>query len=144
MSVRPEEGISRDIAPVEGSEDGDDEGIMGDPVGEDVERLGLPRDGEFVRRLPDPKLPTEGEIEEHCVSGHIPYRNWCPICVKAKGKEADHIRGSGNDRGVPEYSWDYCFPGDEMGYRRTILVARERIEDLDGHGCPDEGSQRKI
>ena len=60
------------------------------------------------------------------MSGHIPYRNWCPVCVRAKGKEMGHMRGEENERGLPEYSWDYCFPGDEMGYKWVVLVGRER------------------
>eukprot|EP00973_Karenia_brevis_P025257 3483677-Karenia_brevis.AAC.1 len=27
---------------------------------------------------------------------------------------------------LPEYVWDYCFPGYEVGYRWTVLVGRER------------------
>ncbi len=37
----------------------------------------------------DPGDPTPQEREEHCVT-HVPYRSWCPICVKAKGKEESH------------------------------------------------------
>ena len=35
---------------------------------------------------------TEEEVEKHRVMGHIPYRSWCPICVKSMGKEASHRR----------------------------------------------------
>ena len=45
--------------------------------------------------------------------GHLPYRNWCPICVKAQGKDRDHVKDDGKERGLPEYNWDYCFPGDQ-------------------------------
>ena len=38
-----------------------------------------------VKKLIDPRLPTQREVEDHCLT-HLPYRNWCPICVKAKGK----------------------------------------------------------
>ena len=31
------------------------------------------------------------------------------------------------DRGLSEYSFDYCFPGDELGCKLTILVGRERV-----------------
>ena len=86
-SVRPHDRGDFDIAPFEGSEDGDDEGVMGEPRGEEVERLGLPIEGDFLRKLADPKLPSGDEVERHRVAGHIPYRNWCPICVlKPRGK----------------------------------------------------------
>ena len=31
---------------------------------------------------------------------------------------------------IPEYHLDYCFPGDEMGQRLTILVAVERYSRM--------------
>ena len=27
---------------------------------------------------------------------------------------------------MPENSWDYCFPGDELGFKWTVLVGKER------------------
>jgi hypothetical protein len=40
-----------------------------------------------IRKLHDPKLPKEDEVKEHFLSGHMPFRSWCPHCVKGKGKE---------------------------------------------------------
>ena len=37
-----------------------------------------------------------------------------------------HMRDNGKERVLPEYSWDYCFPGDECGYKWTVLVGKER------------------
>ena len=53
----------------------------------------LLRGGEFVRAMVDPRLPTEEEVANHELT-HLPYRNWCPACVKAKGKDLDHRGGS--------------------------------------------------
>ena len=36
-----------------------------------------------------PTQPTPQEIEEHNIT-HMPYRSWCPICVQAKGRQANH------------------------------------------------------
>jgi hypothetical protein len=58
--------------------------------------------------------------------GHLPFRNWCPVCIKAKGRDLDHRQDSGKERKMPEYSWDYCFPGDEFGFKWTVLVGKER------------------
>ena len=66
--------------------DADDEGEVvegGDPV----ERLALEEEGAVVRKLVDPKLPSKEEVEVHYVRGHFPYRNWCHICVRAKGRD---------------------------------------------------------
>ena len=38
-----------------------------------------------------------------------------------------HQKEGGKDRKVPEYHFDYCFPGNELGFKWTILVGKERI-----------------
>ena len=50
------------------------------------ERIGLEAEDKFIRKLVDPKSPSKEDVEMHYLMGHIPYRNWCPICVKAFGK----------------------------------------------------------
>ncbi len=61
----------RDVAGVgdEEEEDGDDEGVEGMPVVLQGERLGLERDEEVIRKLRDPKLPSEAEVENHWGDG---------------------------------------------------------------------------
>ena len=88
--------------------------------------MGMAKEDDFVRKIADPKLPTPEEIERHRIMGHFPYRNWCPLCVRAMGKEMPHKSDSGKDRGLPEYSIDYCFPGDELGFKWTVMVMKER------------------
>ena len=73
----------------------------------------------------DPRKPTQEEVDEHELT-HLPYRNWCPICVRGKGKELDHRKSIDEPRGLSEYSFDYCFPGDEFGFKLTVVVGRER------------------
>ena len=119
-SVRPLSKID-----VDNVSDGDEEGDLEvEGAGEGCERLALEKEGGEIRRLLDPLLPSQNEVDEHWVRGHVPYRNWCEICVKARGRERDHTKDKGGDRKVPEYHFDYCFPGDEMGFKWTILVGR--------------------
>ena len=33
-----------------------------------------------------PREPTRKEWDEHMLT-HIPYRNWCPFCVKGRGRQ---------------------------------------------------------
>ena len=106
--------------------DTDDEGMPEEFDGEVAERIGLEKDGEYVRKLIDPKLPTTEEVEMHNLRGHVEYRNWCEICVRCKGKDMDHRKQEGKERKFPEYCWDYCFPGDEVGYKWTVLVGKEK------------------
>ena len=90
------------------------------------ERVALPREDEFVKKVQDPVLPSKEAVALHYIKGHIPFRSWCHVCVEAMGKEMDHRRDEGNPRKLPEYSWDYCFPGDELGFKWTIIVGKER------------------
>ena len=36
-----------------------------------------------------PYMPTPQEVQEHNLT-HLPYRNWCPICVRGKGRTTNH------------------------------------------------------
>ena len=38
-------------------------------------------------------LPSESEVEQHELT-HLPFRNWCRHCVRAKGKESPHHEAS--------------------------------------------------
>ena len=79
-----------------------------------------------TKRMLDPMLPSAAEVKEHQLT-HLPYRNWCPHCVRGRGKEMNHEQKKADeDQGIPEYHMDYCFPGDENGQRMTILVVVER------------------
>ena len=72
-----------------------------------------------------PKLPTQAEADEHNIT-HLPFRNWCPQCVKGRGRAADHGTQVRED-GMMEIHADYCFPytADNQD-KYTLLVARER------------------
>ena len=50
--------------------------------GEFGERIGLEDEGEFVRKMLDPRLPSREEVDRHWNMGHIPYRNWCLLDVR--------------------------------------------------------------
>ena len=40
-----------------------------------------------IRMPRNPEDPLPEEREKHCRSGHLPYRAWCVVCVKARGRE---------------------------------------------------------
>ena len=81
---------------------------------------------EVIRKIGDPKSRSHEALEEHWIGGHTVFHDWCEVCIQARGKEDPHERASGKDRRFPEYSYDYCFPGDEIGYKWTVLVGKER------------------
>ena len=121
---------SASVSPLqEAEEDSEGNGEGDAPVmegGEECERISAKKDGEFFRKLVDPSLPKKEEVKFHYEMGHAVYRNWCPVCVRASGKDMSHKNLEGKTRDRPEYSFDYCFPGDELGYKWTVLVGKER------------------
>ena len=121
-SVRPLNEID-----VDNVSDADNEETMEvEEAGEECERLALEKEGDVIKRLIDPLLPSKKDVEEHWIRGHVPYRNWCDVCVRARGREMEHAKDKGGERKLPEYHFDYCFPGDEMGYKWTVLVGKEK------------------
>ena len=108
------------VSPVLGdSGEGGDSGseVDAEMEGEIGERLKLPKEEDVVKKLRDPKLPTQEEVDRHYLTGHMKFRDWCPVCVKSQGKEMDHTRDKRKERILPEYSFDHCFLGDELGYK---------------------------
>jgi hypothetical protein len=78
------------------------------------------------KKINEPRKPNAEEILSHNLT-HLPYRNWCPICVKGRGKEMPHRRSDGPGE-IPEIHFDFCFLGDENDPGNTvpILCARSR------------------
>ena len=133
-----------DLEEGESSEEDEDEAGKESKADKTVgERIKAPKEERTLKKLADPRLPTQKEVEEHNRT-HLPYRNWCPHCVRALGHDLDHRKSVEEERGLPEFSFDYCFPGDELGYKLTILVGRERTTGM-CMGCtiPGKGSVGK-
>ena len=76
--------------------------------------------------LPSPTKPSAEDIDKHYTT-HLPYRNWCPVCVKAKGREDAHRRASGGtSEGLPIVSMDYQEFDDVEGLKNTkAIVAKD-------------------
>ena len=55
-------------------------------IAERAERIAGKRDDRKIINIGDPRQPTAGEIKEHELAGHLPYRNWCYHCVKGEGE----------------------------------------------------------
>ena len=49
------------------------------------------QEGRKPNMLPSPVGPSRREFEEH-MRTHIPYRGWCPHCVRGKAPNAQHRR----------------------------------------------------
>ena len=49
-------------------------------------------EGRKLRSIGDPRLPSQKEVGEHNFT-HLPYRNWCPHCVRRRGKDWQQSQG---------------------------------------------------
>ena len=98
------------IRPIYGNEEGsgaaEDEMVEEDKGSDDEIEAGAVRGPRHVR---DVNLPSKAEVERHNLT-HLPFRSWCPFCVKGKGKEAPHHRTKEGAGELPEVSLDFCFP----------------------------------
>ena len=77
-----------------------------------------------------PVKPTPEEVASHMAT-HLPYRDWCEICVHGKGQEDPHTHTpSDGPPGVPVIGWDYAFPRDHVHQAgeegRPLLVQYDR------------------
>ena len=77
-----------------------------EPTGGDEE---LMQEGKPIKILRGPVKPTKLEIEEH-QHNHIPFRSWCPHCMRGKSKASGH-RSSTQIREKAIVSLDYAFLG---------------------------------
>ena len=77
------------------------------------------------RRVLDPKLPSQREVDEHNLT-HLPDRNWCKHCVFGKGRHAPHYKRTEREDSLAEIHFDYCFMSTAGQPLVTILMGKER------------------
>ena len=76
--------------------------------------------------------PSPEEFNRHCAT-HLPYRNWCPICVQAKKKNPPHKSKREEDekyKHIPVVSMDYMYmneKGDDDN--NPILVMHDGMSE---------------
>jgi len=97
---------------------------------------------EVVFRKP-PKGPKPGEMAEHRKT-HLPFRAWCPICVRGRGKNWAHMKAAEKkeeERGS-SMSFDYCFLRDSPGGELVpVLLGKDRESGtLIAHAVPEKGA----
>ena len=74
-----------------------------------------------INRPRNPSEPTPEEKEKH----YLPYRSWCPECVKARGREDPHrSQKQSKDEDLPRKSMDYATVGNDQegSYSRKLLL----------------------
>ena len=70
--------------------------------------------------------PSRKEIEEHMLT-HIPFRSWCPHCVRGKARAKYH-KGVKGEKHVPVISADYMYMESKESEDKgmPILVVKDR------------------
>ncbi len=131
--------MDEDMAEEFGFDDifGDGTGDMDTPVPEIPEDAAPgddlqcePCDARVPVMLRSPVKPSKEDIEAHYAT-HCPYRNWCPVCVKAAGKEDPHYRDEEREPGLPVVSMDYNELDDEKGSKSNkVIVVRTKTVAL--------------
>ena len=71
-----------------------------------------------------PKTPTKEEVDAHNLI-HLPYRDWCTVCVRARKRNEHHHRQDDSDHSVPTVGMDYCFLKDAEGNEVKVLVTKD-------------------
>ena len=82
---------------------------------------------QIVRPKHSPTTPTAAEMDAHSTAGHCPYRSWCSICVRGRGREDPHST-SKHECIFPTFSSDYCFMNslsEDETEKCTIYVVKE-------------------
>ena len=59
-----------------------------------------------ARFLPGPIEPIQSQAGDHRAAGHIPFRNWCSVCVRSRGTVEQHRRRR-DRRDICVFSFDH-------------------------------------
>ena len=127
---RPEEITEEKTADQEEEQAGERNRDEGNREGSNVAQPPPPPEGGMRRPRFRPCQPTPlaAEVEAHNRT-HVPYRSWCPHCVRGRGRADAHRRGAGRGDGYehPHLAIDYGFVGNEESRTgaKPVLIGME-------------------
>ena len=108
------------------SDDGSEGG--GDSELTDLEDVFIGEEAELPKKVSCDPRPSKEEVALHNTS-HLPYRSWCPHCVRGKARRRNHRkRLREKSGGVPVISMDYMWlkgkkeEGENASNGNPILV----------------------
>ena len=90
-----------------------------------------------------PKSPTDEERAKHELT-HLPFKNWCEICVKTKANTPPHFKRNPSEEGrIPRLSMDYMFMpiGDNSEMAAIIVLKDSESKQLWSRMVDKKGSQ---
>ena len=74
-----------------------------------------------------PARPSQKEVDNHMLT-HLPYRAWCPHCVRGKAKGKPHPRDNDDSKTIPTVVLEYMFMHEyqESGEERGMPILLQR------------------
>jgi hypothetical protein len=88
-----------------------------------------------LKPLPQPNVPSKAEYDRHQIT-HLPYRSWCPHCIRGRGKNAAHRKLDKEIvRTIPRLCVDYSFVGQRPEVQQGEAA---RVLQADDGGDADE------
>ena len=97
-----------------------------------------------VKMKKTPRQPSQREQEEH-ERTHLPFRDWCTHCIKAKSRNDPHKRETDEmkeeelrDDAISTVSFDYSYFNDKLGQDDEGGIQRgaeQGEEDEQTHDC---------
>ena len=115
--VRPIEKNEKNLMGI-GDEEGDEPAAESGAVAEGIQRVRIP------------VKPSEEEVKTHLDHGHIPFRDWCDMCVEGRADNPGHFRQTRDGQTIPTVSFDYFWmkeeDKDEAG-ENPLVALRDRF-----------------
>jgi hypothetical protein len=71
-----------------------------------------PEEARAPKVLKSPLQPTAREVGERNLT-HLPFRDWCPLCIMGEARNIPHKKQKDREHLVPRIHVDYCFLGTE-------------------------------
>ena len=108
-------------------------------------------DERLPKILQTPMKPSKDDVNAHFAM-HLPYRSWCPACVKAKLREDGHYRVKQDKKqdGLPIVSMDYQDMNEESKKQQKVIIGKDEVSGSTfGHyvlckGVGDEWAAKQI
>ncbi len=72
-----------------GSQEGVKDTMEEDEEEQEIKVEDLEEGGRKMKVIRKPQEPTKEEVEEHSLI-HVPFRSWCPHCVRGRGRNPGH------------------------------------------------------
>ena len=76
-----------------------------------------------------PTRPSQEEVDEHMIT-HLPFRSWCPHCIRGKSKGKPHKKSNQGNREIPTVALDYMFMFDAQNENEE-----KRNANIGNKGC---------